>query len=133
MVNGGGAQMTEPVTINGLSEVARFIAKKNHDTFAVILMDNSRIGNILGNLLERAFGISKNRITKLGPTSLAQDAFNLSKQRDIVIAPKAIVANFKPELHPSAEINKIVILDVAGDSAIASYYEKIGNTFAINF
>lgn len=125
--------MNELITITGLSEIARFISKKEQSTFAVVLMDNSRTGNILGNLLERAFNVSKNRITKLGPTSLAQDAFNLSKQRDIVIAPKAIVMNFKPEFQPSVEINRIVILDVASDSATARYYEKIGDTFIVSF
>lgn len=53
--------MSEETQIKGLSNIARAVASKDPDEFAMILVDKHRTtGNVLGNLLNRAFSVSKN-------------------------------------------------------------------------
>ena len=119
--------------VTGLVEVARSIAEKADNTFAIIIVDNHRIANILANLLERSMDISKKRITKLGPTlGELQEAINLARQRDIVIAPRAILLNSKPVFTTGEAISTIMLVSVQGERATIQYQEKEGNQFTVS-
>ena len=110
--------------ITDLTNIAYKIAHKSADTFVLVTVDSIRTGRLLESMLERSFGISKNRITKLGPTSTAmQDAINLAQQRDIVIAPRDIVNSTSPIFSPSNKISKLMIVDVNEESATIQYQQ----------
>lgn len=116
----------------GISNIAREISKKDTSEFAIILTDSQRTSNILSDLLERAFKIPKNRITKIGPTSTGlQDAINLARKRDIVIAPEAIVLNYATTFNPPVDIKRIVLYQLHEEKVSVSKYENEGKPFTL--
>ncbi len=125
--------MPEETQIKGLSNIAREIVSKGSDEFAIVLVDKHRTtGNVLGNLLNHAFNVSKNRITKLGPLSTNfQDALNLARKRDIVIAPWAIVANSAPVFYPPDDAKGVLVFTVQGEEAQITYHQNDGKPFKI--
>lgn len=128
----GGINMSNQEKIIGLSNIARTIANKDADIFAVVIVDGHRTGNMLAQILERSFSISKKRITKLGPTSSEmQNALNLARQRDIVISHWAIVSSSSPFFSLPSDVSEIMIVKIQGDSATIDYHKHEGGSFRL--
>jgi hypothetical protein len=66
----------------------------------------------------------------LDPTSTElQNTLNLARQRDIVIAPSAIVANFSPVFYPPDEAKDIAVFTIQGNEAQITRHQNDGRPF----